>query len=41
MHLCKRKKSFIKIATNCIFFIHNDKPKNTNSAVIHKYSSIS
>ena len=23
------------------FFIHNDKPKNTNSAAIHKHSSIS
>ena len=23
------------------FFIHDGKPKNTNSAVIHKYSSIS
>ena len=24
----------------CIFFIRNDKPKNTNSAVIHKHNSI-
>ena len=25
----------------CIFFIRNDKPKNTNSAVIHKHNSTS
>ena len=25
----------------CIFFIRNDKPKNTNSAFIHKQNSIS
>ena len=26
---------------NLYFFIRNDKPKNTNSAVIHKHNSIS
>ena len=26
---------------NLYFFIRNDKPKNTNSAVLHKHNSIS
>ena len=34
----KKKKLFLLI---CIFFIRNDKLKNTNSAVIHKHNSIS
>ena len=32
----RNKPTYLVLAAIFFFFIHNDKPKNTNSAVIHK-----